>query len=92
MKEVTFKPLADRVLLLPDAAEEKTQSGLYLPHQAIKNPPKGKVVAAGAGFTGYNVTVKEGDHVLHAEGVGIKVVLDGTEYLLLREMEILGVL
>ena len=92
MKEVTFKPLADRVLLLPDAAEEKTQSGLYLPHQAIKNPPKGRVMCFGKGYVGYEMTVNVGDHVLHAEGVGIKVVLDGTEYLLLREMEILGVL
>jgi len=90
--ETTFKPLADRVLLLPDAVEEKTQSGLYLPQQAIKNPPKGTVIAIGKGFNNYEMTVSVGDHVLHAEGVGMRITLDGVEYILLREMEILGVL
>lgn len=90
--KTTFKPLADRVLILPNQAEEKTSSGLYIPQAAIKNPPKGTVVSVGSGFNGYTMTVKEGDLILHAEGCGVKVTLEGVDYLLLREAEILGIL
>lgn len=93
-----LKPLADRVLLLIEkAAEEKTAGGLVL---AAKNPAgvplKGKVVAVGSGKTTLDgtripVEVKTGETVYVAQGAGTKVKLDGEEYTLVYESEILGI-
>lgn len=91
----SIKPLSDRVVIKPEPAEEKTTSGLYIPDTAKEKPQKGKVVAVGAGRvengTKIDMTVKEGDTVLYGKYAGTEITLDGEEYLILREADILGV-
>lgn len=89
---LNFKPLADRVLIEPAAAEEKTKSGIYIPDSAKEKPQKGKVVAVGKGKKDHEMTVKENDTVLYGKFSGTELKLDGTDYLIMREDEILGIL
>ena len=92
----TITPLDDRVLVLPDSAEEKTASGLYLPEGAKEKPQTGKVVAVGpgkltdAGERGA-LSVKKGDTVLFGKYGGSEIELDGVEHKIMRESELLGV-
>jgi len=92
----SIKPLADRVVIKPEPAEEKTSSGLYIPDTAKEKPQKGTVVAVGEGRyengTKINMTVKEGDTVLYGKYAGTEITLDGEEVLIVREADILGVL
>lgn len=91
----SIKPLSDRVVVKPEPAEEKTSSGLYIPDTAKEKPQRGQVVAAGDGRfengTKIAMTVKEGDTVLYGKYSGTEVTLDGEEYLIMRETDILGV-
>lgn len=90
-----IKPLSDRVLVLADAAEEKTQSGIIIPDTAKEKPQRGVVVAAGPGKvengTKIDMSVKKGDHILYGKYSGTEVTLDGEEYLIMRESDILGI-
>ncbi len=90
MAKVSIKPLADRVLVLPMAAETKTASGIYIPDTAKEKPQKGKVVAVGPGTKDDKVTVKIGNTVLYGKFSGTELKLDGTDYLMMRESDILG--
>ena len=89
---VNIKPLSDRVLVEPTAAETKTASGLYIPDTAKEKPQQGKVVAVGSGIKDHDMTVKVGDTVLYGKYAGTELKLDGTDYLIMREDDILAII
>ena len=80
MSTVNIKPLADRVLIEPAAAEEKTIGGIIIPDTAREKPQKGKVVAVGPGKKDEPMTLKEGDQVLYGKYGGTDFTLDGKDY------------
>ncbi len=91
-----LKPLDDRVVVKPQDAEEKTAGGIVLPDTAKEKPMMGKIIAIGIGKLLDNgkrakLSVKKGDVVLYGKYGGSDVEIDGTEYKILRESEILGV-
>src|SRR5690606_32304687 len=88
---VNIKPLADRVLVEPAAAEEKTSSGLYIPDTAKEKPQRGIVVAVGTGKKDEPMTVKTGDAVLYGKYSGTEINIEGKEYLIMRESDILAI-
>ncbi len=88
---VSIKPLADRVLIEPVAAETKTASGLYIPDTAKEKPQKGKVVAVGNGKKDHEMTVKIGDTVLYGKYSGTELKVEGGDYLIMREDDILAI-
>ena len=89
---VNIKPLSDRVLIEPMAAETKTASGLYIPETAKEKPQQGKVVAVGSGKKDHEMTVKVGDTVLYGKYSGTELKLEGTDYLMMREDDILAII
>jgi len=89
---LNIKPLADRVLVEPAAAEEKTASGIIIPDTAKEKPQRGKVVAVGPGKKDEPTTVKEGDTVLYGKYSGTEISIEGTDYLIMRESDILAVI
>ena len=89
---VNIKPLADRVLVKADAAEETTKSGLFIPDTAKEKPMRGEIVAVGAGKKDEPMTVKVGDKVLYGKYAGTELTVDGVEYLIMRESDIFAVL
>ncbi len=92
----SIKPLGDRVLVQADAAEEVTSSGIIIPDTAKEKPQQGKVVAVGPGKVEngnkIDMTVKEGDVVLYGKYSGTEVSLDGQDYLIMRESDIMGII
>jgi chaperonin GroES len=92
MSKVNIKPLADRVLVEPAAAEEKTASGLYIPDTAKEKPQKGTVIAVGNGKKDEPLTVKVGDTVLYGKYSGTELSVDGNDYLIMRESDIFAIL
>ena len=84
MSKVNIKPLADRVLVQPAAAEEKTSSGLYIPDSAKEKPQRGTVIAIGTGKKDEPLTVKVGDTVLYGKYSGNELSVDGGDYLIMR--------
>lgn len=88
---VNFKPLADRVLIEPTAAETKTASGIIIPDSAKEKPQEGLVVAVGEGKKDEPLTVKVGDKVLYGKYAGSELKLDGKDYLIVRESDLLGI-
>ena len=92
---MNIKPLGDRVVVKVLASEEKTKSGIVLPDTAKEKPQEGKVVAVGSGelVEGKRVPleVKEGDRVIFSKYAGTEVKLDGEEFLILRQNDILAV-
>lgn len=91
MSKVNITPLADRVLVEPAAAEEKTASGLIIPDTAKEKPQKGTVVAAGAGKKDEPLTVKVGDTVLYGKYAGTEISVEGKDYLIMRESDIFAI-
>ena len=87
-----IKPLADRVLILPAPAEEKTIGGIIIPDTAKEKPLKGEVIAAGNGTKDEEMVLKAGDHVLYGKYAGTEIELDGTKYLIMRQSDVLAVL
>lgn len=91
----SIKPLGDRVLVRPDVAEEKTASGIIIPDTAKEKPQRGTVVAVGAGKyengTKIDMSVKSGDTVLYGKYSGTELNLDGEDFLIMRESDILGI-
>lgn len=91
----SIKPLSDRVLVKPEPAEEKTSSGIIIPDSAKEKPQKGTVVAVGPGKVEngnkIDMSVKDGDKVLYGKYAGTEITLDGEDYLIMRESDILGV-
>ena len=92
MSKVNIQPLADRVLVEPAAAEEKTASGLYIPDNAKEKPQKGTVVAVGNGKKDEPLTVKVGDTVLYGKYAGTELSVEGADYLIMREADIFAIL
>jgi len=88
---VNIKPLADRVLVEPSPAEEKTAGGIIIPDTAKEKPQKGKIVAIGAGKVDEPLTVKVGDSVLYGKYSGSELNLEGHDYLIMRESDILAI-
>jgi chaperonin GroES len=91
MSKVNIKPLADRVLVEPAAAEEKTASGIIIPDTAKEKPQKGNVIAVGSGKKDEPLTVKEGDQVLYGKYSGTEITIDGKDYLIMRESDIFAI-
>ena len=89
---MAIKPLADRVLIEPAAAEEKTIGGIIIPDTAKEKPLQGKVVATGNGTKDEEMVVKEGDTVLYGKYSGKDLEYDGVKYLIMRQSDILAIL
>jgi len=89
---MNFKPINDRVVVKPAPAEEKTKGGIIIPDTAKEKPQKGEVVAVGPGKEDIKMTVKKGDVVLYGKYAGQEMSLDGTDYLIMREDDILVIL
>ena len=92
MAEFSMRPISDRVVVKPAQAEEKTKGGIIIPDTAKEQPQRGEVVAVGPGKDGKSMTVKAGDEVLYGKYAGQNVELDGVDYLIMREDDILVVL
>jgi chaperonin GroES len=92
MSTLKLTPLADRVLVEPAPAEEKTSSGLIIPDSAKEKPQRGTVVAVGSGKKDEPLTVKTGDTVLYGKYSGTEVSIEGKDYLIMRESDIFAVL
>ena len=87
-----IKPLADRVLVLPAPAEEKTIGGIIIPDSAKEKPLKGKVIAIGNGTKDDELVVKPDDTVLYGKYAGTEIELDGEKYLIMKQSDILAIL
>ena len=86
-----IKPLSDRVLVLPNPAEEKTAGGLFIPDTAKEKPRMGKVVAVGPGTADVKMEVKEGDTVIYGKYAGTEINVEGTDYLIMKQSDILAI-
>lgn len=89
---MNIKPLADRVLVKPAAAEEKTVGGIIIPDSAKEKPLKGEVVSAGNGTKDEEMIVKAGDNVLYGKYAGTEIELDGEKFLIMRQSDILAII
>lgn len=86
-----FKPLADRVIIKPCAAEEVTTGGIIIPDSAKEKPQRGEVLAVGNGTKDEEMILKEGDNVLYGKYAGTEIELDGEKVLIMRQNEVLAV-
>jgi chaperonin GroES len=91
MAKLNIKPLADRVLVEPAAAEEKTAGGIIIPDTAKEKPQKGTIVAVGPGKKDEPTTVKVGDSVLYGKYAGTEITVDGKDYLIMKESDIYAI-
>lgn len=96
MANIKLNPLADRVVVKPAEAEEKTKGGIILPDTAKEKPVEGTIVAAGPGKVADNgelvkMTVKVGEKVLYGKYSGTEVIIDSEEYLIMRESDIFAI-
>jgi len=92
MDKLKIKPLADRVIIEPAAAEEKTASGIIIPDTAKEKPQKGTVLAAGPGKKDEPMTLKAGDVVLYGKYSGTEINVEGNNYLIMRESDVLAII
>jgi chaperonin GroES len=92
MAEINIKPLADRVIIEPAAAETQTASGIIIPDTAKEKPSEGTIVAVGAGKKDEPMTVKVGNKVLYGKYSGTELKYNGTDYLIMRESDILAII
>ena len=90
-KKLSITPLHDRVIVKPAPAEEKTAGGIIIPDTAKEKPQKGTVVAVGNGTKDHTMTVKIGDTVLYGKYAGTELKLEGKDYLIMREDDILAI-
>ena len=89
---MNIKPLADRVLVKPAPAEERTLGGIIIPDSAKEKPLKGEVIAVGTGTKDEEMVVKPGDQVLYGKYAGTELDLDGTIYLIMRQSDLLAII
>ena len=89
---MNIKPLADRVLVEPKEAETKTASGLYIPDTAKEKPQQGKIIAVGSGKKDEPMELKVGDLVLYGKYSGTEINVEGKEYLMMRQSDVLAVI
>jgi chaperonin GroES len=92
MGKLNIKPLADRVVIEPSQAEEKTSGGIIIPDTAKEKPQKGVVVSVGPGKKDEPMTVKEGDLVLYGKYAGTEISIEGGDYFIMRESDIVAVI
>jgi chaperonin GroES len=97
MAKLKIQPLADRVLVKPSKAEEKTASGIIIPDTAKEKPMQGEILAAGKGRVAddgkvFPLEVKVGDKVLYGKYSGTEVTIDGEEYLIMRESDVYAII
>jgi len=92
MADIKIKPLADRVLIEPQEAEEKTASGIIIPDTAKEKPQKGSVRAVGPGTKDEKMEVKVGDVVLYGKYSGTDLNIDGNDYLIMKQSDILAII
>ncbi len=88
---MSVKPLSDRVLVLPNPAEEKTASGLFIPDTAKEKPLIGKVIAVGPGTSEIKMEVAVDDQVLYGKYAGQEIHVDGADYLIMKQSDILAI-
>jgi chaperonin GroES len=91
MSKVNIKPLADRVLVQAEPAEETTASGIIIPDTAKEKPQRGTVIAAGNGKKDEPMSVKAGDTVLYGKYSGTEITVNDIEYLIMRESDIFAI-
>jgi len=89
---MNIKPLADRVLISPTAAEEVTMAGIIIPDSAKEKPLKGVVKAVGCGTKDEEMVLKEGDEVLYGKYAGTEIEFEGEKYLIMRQSDVLAVI
>ena len=89
---LNIKPLQDRVVIQPKAAETTTASGIIIPDTAKEKPQKGTVVAVGKGKKDHEMTVKVGDVVMYGKYSGTEIKIDGTDYVIMKEDEIYAII
>ena len=89
---MNIRPLADRVLIKPAPAEEKTVGGIIIPDSAKEKPLKGEVIAVGNGTKDEEMVVKTGDNVLYGKYAGTAIELDGDKFLIMRQSDILAII
>ena len=87
-----LKPLADRVIIQPTAAEEVTASGIIIPDSAKEKPLRGTVLAVGNGTKDEEMVLKEGDNVLYGKYAGTEIEFEGIKYLMMRQNDVLAVI
>ncbi|MCU0372175.1 MAG: co-chaperone GroES [Ignavibacteria bacterium] len=97
MAKLSIKPLADRVLVKPSKAEEKTASGIIIPDTAKEKPMQGEIIAVGKGRVADDgkvtpLELKVGDKVLYGKYSGTEVTFDGEEYLIMRESDVYAII
>ena len=88
---IKFKPLADRVIIEPVAAEQKTASGIFIPDTAKEKPLQGTIMAVGLGKKDEPMTLKIGDSVLYGQYAGTEIKIEGKNYLIMRESDVYGI-
>lgn len=89
---MNVKPLADRVLVKPAEAEEKTASGIIIPDSAKEKPLKGEIIAVGKGTKDEEMVLAQGDHVLYGKYAGTEIELNGEKYLIMRQFDVLAII
>jgi chaperonin GroES len=89
---MNIRPLADRVLVKPAVAEEKTIGGIIIPDSAKEKPLKGEVIATGNGTKDEEMVLKAGDQVLYGKYAGTEIELEGTQYLIMRQSDVLAII
>jgi len=92
MTKVSIKPLGVRVLVEPQEAEVKTAGGIYIPDSAKEKPQRGTIVAVGKGTKDEEMELKVGDAVLYGKYAGTEITVDGKEYLMMKQSDVLAVL
>ena len=91
LHSMNIKPLADRVVIEPAAAETTTSSGIIIPDTAKEKPQKGTVVAVGPGTADNPITVSVGDNVLYGKYAGTELQHEGKDYLIMKESDLLAI-
>lgn len=89
---MNIRPLADRVLIEPTAAEEVTMGGIIIPDSAKEKPLKGKVLAVGNGTKDEEMILKVGDQVLYGKYAGTEIEFEGTKLLMMRQSDVLAII
>ncbi len=92
MAKLNIKPLADRVIIEPSPAEEKTAGGIIIPDTAKEKPQRGKVVAVGPGKKDEPMTVKTGDIVLYGKYSGTEITFEDNDFIIMRESDIVAII
>ena len=91
-RTMNIQPLADRVLIQPAEAEQKTASGIIIPDTAKEKPQRGKVLAVGKGTKDHEMTLKVGDNVLYGKYSGTEVEIDGVKYMIMKESDVYAII